>query len=99
MRKEDATRRNLRSNLAKEILSIADFDPSLGEIPSLIELIHYELNNPNLNEANVIKIRDYLDKMKESCMLVSCKISQNYHAFEMLRHFAQCIGLKYDPMF
>lgn len=91
--KNNITRRDLREQTVKDIESVSSFGTD-GEISAAVRLIRYALKEKRYDD-----IENHLAAIEENCKRNYSRNMQNYHAFEMMRHFALAIGERYDPMY
>lgn len=87
------TRRDLREQTADDIKTVSNFGTD-GEIEASVRLIRHALEEKRYDD-----IEKHLAAIEKSCKLNYSRDMQNYHAFEMMRHFALAIGERYDPMY
>lgn len=93
------TRKQFRTDVAKSIKECTDFSDN-GAIQSYVSLIRHELGELTFDgKINTDTIHEYLNGIEECCIHNHATMMQNYHAFEMMHHFALCVGEKYDPMY
>lgn len=86
------TRKEYRRQTANHIKDVADFGNN-GAIECNVNLIRDYLKKGELD-----KVEKHLKAIEECCIKASCQNTRNYHAMEMMYHFALAIGDKYDPM-
>lgn len=87
------TRKELREQTADNIRQVADFGNN-GAIHAAVKLIRAAVENGDMDE-----VEKWLKRIEENCELASSTNTRNYHAMEMMYHFALAIGEKYDPMY
>lgn len=76
------TKQEQTLEVVKTISNCADFGISFGIINET-DLVRYHIEQGDMTSA--MEMLDNIDKAAER---VATKMEQNYHAFEMLKHFA-----------
>lgn len=87
------TRKEFRQQTAKNIKEVADFGNN-GAIRLTVGLIRSAIKKGDMDE-----VEKWLKHIEECCVSASSTNTRNYHAMEMMYHFALAIGEKYDPMY
>lgn len=87
------TRKELRKQTADNIRQVADFGDN-GAIQAAVELIRDAIKEGDMDE-----VEKWLKHIEECCVSANSTNTRNYHAMEMMYHFALAIGEKYDPMY
>lgn len=91
--KNNITRKGLREQIVDDIKSVSNFGAN-GAIRTNVRLIRHALEEKRYDD-----VEKHLADIEKSCELDYSRDMQNYHAFEMMRHFALAIGERYDPMY
>lgn len=87
------TRKEFREQTAKSIKDVADFGND-GAILGSVELIRDAIKKGDMDE-----VEKWLKHIEKCCVSTASTNTRNYHAMEMMYHFALAIGEKYDPMY
>ena len=87
------TRKEFRKQTANNIKAVADFGNN-GAIQNTVDLIR-----DCLKKGDMEGVEKWLKHIERCCVIASATNSRNYHAMEMMYHFALAIGDEYDPMY